>query len=106
VREKLICMFSLPSHFRPEVAREEEGSHGQSTAIVKVLQDLDDSCDPVRNHGGSVNWGSGSELAEEAWELGQAFYAEWWWCVDRRVVERSNSLRVQRGLPRLRPKAK
>ncbi|KAH7068724.1 hypothetical protein FB567DRAFT_599113 [Paraphoma chrysanthemicola] len=94
VREKLICMLSMPSAFRPPVAREVDeddetcqaftfiaaGQHGavkQSTAIVQLVQDLDDLQDGagVRVHGNSTTWGEGNELTEDAWEVGDLFYS-------------------------------
>lgn len=70
---------------------------GQSSAVIRILQDLDDTQGPVRNHGNAAGWGQGNEFVEEAWELGEKFYRDWWWCVDRGVVERSNRLRRERG---------
>lgn len=109
VREKLICMFSMPSMFRPVVAQEEDdgdpldlfgGVVKQSTAVVKLLQDLDDLQDGggVRVHGDAFT----CELHEEAWEVGDAFYRNWWWCLDQRIIAASNTRRKERGLPRLK----
>ncbi|KAF2036555.1 hypothetical protein EK21DRAFT_83512 [Setomelanomma holmii] len=126
VREKLICMLSMPSAFRPPVAKEEEDGAEpcwslpsfaasprsasidsgikQSTAIVQLVQDLDDLKDGggVRVHGNTTTWCEGNELTEEAWEIGAAFYRKWWWCLDQRIVELSNRRRRERGLPRLK----
>jgi hypothetical protein len=126
VREKLICMLSMPSAFRPPVAKEIDdddepcqafpttaarqgddfvsGGVKQSTAIVQLVQDLDDLQDGagVRVHGNRTAWGEGNELTEDAWEIGDLFYRKWWWCLDQRIVELSNSRRRERGLPRLK----
>ncbi|KAF2274707.1 uncharacterized protein EI97DRAFT_434936 [Westerdykella ornata] len=104
VREKLICMLALPSPCRPPVAQEAEGE-GQGTAIVRIMQDLDDFRDGIRNHGNTSTWGNGNELVEEAWEIGEVFYRHWWWCLDQKIIERSNQKRRERGLGRLQIKA-
>jgi hypothetical protein len=109
VREKLICMLSMPSLFRPPVAREEGdddamasigGEIRQSTAIVQLAQDLDDMQD-----GGGIRVHSDSftcELHEDSWEIGDVFYKKWWWCLDQKVIAVSNRRRNERGLPRLK----
>jgi hypothetical protein len=109
VREKLICMLSMPSSFRPPVAREDGdedmiassgGDIKQSTAIVQLTQDLDDMQDGggIRVHANSFT----CELHEDAWEIGDVFYKKWWWCLDQKVISVSNSRRKERGLPRLK----
>ncbi|KAF2193398.1 hypothetical protein K469DRAFT_618495 [Zopfia rhizophila CBS 207.26] len=107
VREKLICMFALPSALRPPIARneDEEGGEGQGKAIVQIVHDLDDFQDGCRVHGNQAGWGEGSELVEEAWEVGEKFYRNWWWCMDSRVLEMTNRRRRERGLGRLRLEA-
>jgi hypothetical protein len=104
VREKLICMLSMPSAFRPPVAQEDDNAPTQSNAIVQLAHDLDDPQDGVglRVHGNSTSWAGGNELIEDAWEIGELFYKKWWWCLDQRVVEVSNQRRKERGLGRLR----
>lgn len=121
VRDKLICMLSMPSVFRPPVAQEENGDEQlsplsteslpgsvqyakQSTAVMRLVQDLDDLQDGggVRVHGNMTTWNEGNELAEEAWEIGDIFYKRWWWCLDQKIVETSNRWRRERGLPRLK----
>lgn len=129
VREKLICMLSLPSSLRPPIAREVEtdlngdlvtsseaynapssakvGMWGnqikQNDAVIQLVQDLDDLQDGggVRVHGNTTTWDQGNELVEDAWEIGDMFYKKWWWCIDQRIVEASNRRRRERGLPRL-----
>jgi hypothetical protein len=93
VREKLICVLSLPSHLRPAVAQGDDN-------VVRLVQDLDDPQDGVglRVYGNSTSWSEGNELVEDAWEIGELFYEKWWWCCDRRVVEVSNRRRRERGL--------
>lgn len=124
MREKLICMFAMPSKLRPPIAREENeddadanflglfsddlcGSssvapQGQSKAIVRLVQDLEDLQDGIRVHGNTTEWGLGNEFVEEAWEVGEVFYSKWWWCFDQKIIEQSNKRRRERGLRRLR----
>jgi hypothetical protein len=117
VREKLICMFSMPSTFRPEVAQEDrcnapiargDSSFGneikQSKAIVRLIYDLEgvQGGEGIRVHGNTTTWGEGNELIEDAWEIGDVFYRKWWWCLDERIVEVSNQKRRERGLSRLK----
>lgn len=97
-------MLALPSPFRPPVAQEAEGE-GQRTAIVRIMHDLDDFRDGIRNHGNTSTWANGNELVEEAWEIGEVFYQHWWWCLDQEIVEWSNQKRKERGLGRLQIKA-
>ncbi|KAH8725063.1 hypothetical protein GQ44DRAFT_759788 [Phaeosphaeriaceae sp. PMI808] len=125
VREKLICILSMPSALRPLVAQEEDGGEmttdtldetitaqaqsafgpgvRQSKAIVQLVQDLDDLQDGggIRVHGNTTSWGEGNELVEDAWEIGDLFYRKWWWCLDQRIVESSNRRRKERGISRL-----
>jgi hypothetical protein len=104
VREKLICILALPSGLRPMIAREDgdESDGGQAKAVMQIVHDLDDMADGFRIHGNAVAWGEGNELAEEAWEMGECFFKNWWWCLDGRVVNMSNLRRRQRGLGCLR----
>jgi hypothetical protein len=114
MREKLICLLSMPSNLRPPVAREEDedgrwpclnglgtsSSGGQSRAITQLVQDIDDSQDGggLIVHGNSVAWGQGNELVEEAWEVGESFYRKWWFCLDEKIIAQSNRRRKERGL--------
>jgi hypothetical protein len=118
MREKLICMLAMPNELRPLIAQEDNQAGtenrssglsstspvGQSKAIVQIVQDLDDLQDGggMRVHGNAVAWAEGNEFFEEAWELGESFYKNWWWCVDQKIVEQSNKRRKERGLGRLK----
>lgn len=96
-------MLSLPSALRPAIAQENDGD-GQGQAVVQMQHDLDDFKDGIRVHGNSVNWADGNELVEEAWEVGETFFRNWWWCLDGSVVEMSNRRRRERGWEALRIK--
>lgn len=89
-------MFSLPSMCRPPIAQDDDES-GPNKAIMRLVTDLDDSKDGARIHG-NVGWEAGNELAEEAWEVGEAFYKNWWWCLDGRIIGITNRRRRERGL--------
>jgi hypothetical protein len=105
VREKLICMLALPSAFRPPVAQDDDAaSHNQGKAVMRLVQDLDDFTDGVRVHGNMTGWGNENELVEEAWEVGECLYQNWWWCLDEKVVAVANKRRKQRGERPLRIK--
>ncbi|KAJ4359747.1 uncharacterized protein N0V89_000303 [Didymosphaeria variabile] len=97
VREKLICIFSLPSFARPPIAQD-DGEEGPTKAIMRLVTDLDDYRDGVRIHGNLVGWEASSELAEEAWEIGEVFYKNWWWCLDGKIIGITNKRRRERGL--------
>jgi hypothetical protein len=88
VRTKLIVVFSLPIHLRPPIARDE-------TSIMQLVQDLDDETDGVRvvHYRGD----DADALDGRNWEIGPAFYRNWWWALDKGLVERSNKLRRERG---------
>ena len=63
--------------------------------MMQLVQDLDDERDGVRianNHGNDAD-----ALNERSWEIGQAFYRNWWWALNTELVERSNKLRRDRG---------
>jgi hypothetical protein len=82
----LICVFSLPEQLRPENAR-------GSTALVQVAYDIEDEKDGFR-----VN---GEGMEKDNWEVGQAFLKNWWWALDRSILETSNAWRQRRGESRL-----
>ncbi|KIW01360.1 uncharacterized protein PV09_07131 [Verruconis gallopava] len=86
LRTKLICVFALPEHQRPENARD-------PLALMQVTYDIEDEKDGFR-----VN-GEGRE--KDDWEIGEAFFKNWWWALDRQIVECSNAWRQRRGQPRL-----
>lgn len=74
--------------------------------IARLMVDLDDGREGVRvwcgrgGRGGMM--GAAEELDEGNWEVGDVVYRNWWWCLDREVVENSNRLRRERGVGRLR----
>lgn len=87
VRTKLICVFALPQQVRPPAARD-------PLALAQMMSDMDDDAEGFRvSGGGSFN------VAD--WEVGQAFFRNWWWALDRSVIDRSNALRAKRGAGRL-----
>ncbi|KAF2864994.1 hypothetical protein BDV95DRAFT_613142 [Massariosphaeria phaeospora] len=105
VREKLICILSLPSMFRPPVAQDDEPcGTGQANAIQRLMHDLDDPQGGARVYGNAVGWDSCSELVEDAWEMGQCFYRNWWFCIDPNAMATSNRRRRERGVCALRLK--
>ncbi|CAI6318710.1 unnamed protein product [Periconia digitata] len=105
IREKLICMLAMPSGLRPPVARDDEpGSMGQGLAVLQLTTHLDDYRDGIRVHGNMVGWGDSSEMVEEAWEIGECFFRNWWWCIDEGAVRITNMRRRERGLRPLRMK--
>jgi hypothetical protein len=76
---------------------------GQGKGIMQIIHDIDDSQEGVRVHGNiGGTWGEGSELVEEAWEVGEKFYRNWWWCLEGKILEVTNRRRRERGLGRLR----
>lgn len=87
VRTRIICVFAQPVHTRPASARDPD-------ALMKLFYDMDDACEGMRITG--EDWADG-----ENWEIGEVVYRHWWWCFDRKIVDRSNALRRQRGLGRL-----
>lgn len=91
VRTKLICALSLPAPLRPPPARD-------SMAIMQIVFDIDDTAEGFRVNG--MN-----EFDGKAWEVGEAFFRNWWWALDREVLENTNRLRAQRGVGRLRLEA-
>lgn len=90
VRTKLICVFSLDPELRPPSARED-------LAVMNMVFDMEDSAEGLRITGPDASDGS-------AWEVGETFFNNWWWALDRDIIARSNGLRAQRGAPRLRLK--
>ena len=86
LRTKLICVFSLPEQQRPSNARDE-------MALVRCAYDIEDSTDGFR-----VN-GEGMEMDD--WEVGEVFFKNWWWALDKSIVETSNAWRQKRGQSRL-----
>lgn len=88
VRTKFICIFAQPDQMRPPAARD-------PMAIMQLIFDMDDPAEGLRVTGSQV-------YEEENWEIGQAFFTNWWWALDRAVVDNSNYLRAKRGAEKLR----
>lgn len=88
IRTKLICVFAQPPELRPPAARD-------PLALLHLLYDMDDPAEGFRIAGADA-------LDAGNWEVGQAFFRNWWWALDRSVVENSNVLRRKRGADRLR----
>lgn len=87
LREKLICVFSMPEQMRPPSAR-------GPMALAQMSMDIDDFSEGWRVEGGTG-------MSEEDWEIGQAFFRHWWWALDRSIIENTNRLRKKRGAGRL-----
>ncbi|KAJ9656429.1 hypothetical protein H2201_008549 [Coniosporium apollinis] len=88
IRSKLICIFAQPPEARPPSARD-------PLAVLQMAYDIDDPVEGFRI-AGADGFDGGN------WEIGQAFFRNWWWALDRAIVERSNALRAKRGADRLR----
>jgi len=89
-RTKFICIFSQPVETRPPSARD-------PLAVVHLLMDIDDESEGMRISGeNGWDWRN--------WEVGEKFFRNWWWALDREIVENSNRLRAERGAGRLRLK--
>ncbi|KAF1956884.1 hypothetical protein CC80DRAFT_491754 [Byssothecium circinans] len=106
VREKLICLLSLPSMWRPPVARDDDDpcGIGQANAIQRLAHDVDDLHEGIRVYGNVVGWDNSSELVEDAWEMGERFYRNWWFCVDPKAIQTTNRRRQERGLAAMKLK--
>lgn len=89
VRTRIICVFAQPVHTRPESARDPD-------ALMKLFMDLDDGREGVRVGGNGSDWYDGRN-----WEVGETVYRNWWWALDREVIDNSNRLRRLRGAPKL-----
>ncbi|OBT42628.1 hypothetical protein VE00_06060 [Pseudogymnoascus sp. WSF 3629] len=87
VRNKFIYIFSQPVELRPKAARD-------PMALIKLQYDLEDSAEGVRILNEDCYNGKN-------WEIGQVVFQNWWWALDRGVVEHSNRLRARRGAPPL-----
>lgn len=88
VRNKFIYIFAQPVEMRPKVARD-------PMALIKLQYDLEHTSEGVRISSEDCYCG-------DNWEIGQIVFQNWWWALDRKVVERSNVLRAKRGAPQLR----
>ncbi|KFY34666.1 hypothetical protein V494_06578 [Pseudogymnoascus sp. VKM F-4513 (FW-928)] len=87
VRNKFIYMFSQPVERRPKAAQD-------PMALIKLQYDLEDSAEGVRILNEDC-------CDSKNWEIGQVVFQNWWWALDRAVVEHSNKLRARRGAPPL-----
>ncbi|KFY23792.1 hypothetical protein V493_05629 [Pseudogymnoascus sp. VKM F-4281 (FW-2241)] len=87
VRNKFIYIFSRPVESRPKTAQD-------PMALIKLQYDLEDSAEGVRILNEDCYSGKN-------WEIGQVVFQNWWWALDRSVVEHSNRLRARRGAPPL-----
>lgn len=83
VRDKLILVFSLPEEMRPKAA-------ASATGMIEFVYDFEDSSEGVRI------WGD-DPYTDQAWEVGEKVFKNWWWAFDRDVIRRSNELRRKRG---------
>lgn len=87
-RTKFICIFSQPMEVRPPAARD-------PLAIMHLLMDIDDEAEGFRIVGEDGFDGKN-------WEVGEKFFQNWWWALDRDIVDNSNRLRAQRGAKKLK----
>lgn len=83
VRDRLIIMLAQPEKVRPPSAR-------SPTALLEFIYDLEDPFEGARIHGDDP-------YTDENWEVGEKVFQNWWWALDRRVLHRSNQLRLARG---------
>jgi hypothetical protein len=88
LRTKLILMFALPPDLRPPIARDPE-------SIIYLVNDIDDP-----SGGFFVNGPNG--MSDKDWEIGETFLKNWWWAIDREIIDDTNTSRARRGLRRLR----
>ncbi|KAF3914628.1 hypothetical protein AA313_de0201795 [Arthrobotrys entomopaga] len=91
VRDRLITTFSMEESMWPV-------HKSERLDLLRLVYDMEnseeDGCEGVRINGTNAFDGSG-------WEVGEKFFAIWWWALDRDVVGRSNYWRSQRGDPKL-----
>ena len=103
IREKLICILSMPSKLRPPIAQEGDPLEtGQAAAVWKLMEDVDDEQEGLRVYGHKVGWDTSNELLEESWDVGECFYRNWGFCISPKTVAASNRWRRERGLPTLK----
>ncbi|QKX54946.1 uncharacterized protein TRUGW13939_02036 [Talaromyces rugulosus] len=86
-RTKFVCIFSQPPELRPPSAQD-------PLAIVNMMMDIDDDAEGMRICG-EDGWDCRN------WEVGEIFFRNWWWALDREIVENSNRLRARRGARKL-----
>ncbi|KAL2194000.1 hypothetical protein P885DRAFT_80772 [Corynascus similis CBS 632.67] len=63
--------------------------------LVNFVYDIEDIAEGIRI------WGSDPYI-ETNWEIGQVVFERWWFVFDRRTIEQSNYLRMQRGVAPLK----
>ena len=83
VRDKLILVFSAPPEVRPKCA-------SSPTALLEFVYDIEDTAEGVRI------WGEDA-FSDQAWEVGEKVFSNWWWAFDMDVIRRSNELKQRRG---------
>ncbi|OQE16790.1 hypothetical protein PENSTE_c023G09485 [Penicillium steckii] len=83
-RDKLIQVFHLPIHMRPENAQDPMG-------LVRLVYDMED------DSGEGVTVIGQSPFEPTTWEIGQLVFERWWWAFDTGVIESSNRSRRIRG---------
>jgi hypothetical protein len=87
VRTKLILALAQPVHLRPPAARD-------TNPMLTLMADTDDIVEGCRVNGDGFD--------ADDWEVGQAFFSNWWWALDPKIVNATNQKRVQRGASRLK----
>ncbi|KAJ6272467.1 hypothetical protein PSV08DRAFT_370464 [Bipolaris maydis] len=65
--------------------------------ICRLIRDIDDYSHGCRVHGNTAGCSPHHEMAEESWEIGSAFYRNWWFCMDNKVILMTNARRRERG---------
>jgi hypothetical protein len=76
-------VFSQPVDVRPRVAK-------SPTALLEFAYDLEDSAEGARI------WGEDPH-DDQAWEVGEKLFENWWWIFDTNIIRRSNEIRRRRG---------
>lgn len=86
LRTKLICIFAMPEQLRPMGARD-------SMALLQCAYDIEDPLEGFRVNGEGID--------PDEWEVGEAFFRNWAWALDRSIIRTSNAWRQKRGQSRL-----
>lgn len=89
LRDKLILMYAMPPALRPKTARDDTAS------LMQLAHDYEDPAEPFVVNGPD-GW------SEDEWEMGGAFFKNWWWAIDQEIITKTNAQRVRRGASRLR----
>jgi hypothetical protein len=85
VRNNILYILTLPQEVRPQRAKGDMPS-----VTMQLMFDIKDAS------GGLRVWGS-NPFDENNWEIGPAFFQQWWWALNSDIVKRSNQIRTQRG---------